>query len=226
MRVPWRINDLLEMHRKGFRLDQRYSLKPEVLKTKCRERNALMEIKMPANDGPAQSLNLSRVMPVVYDELRRLARRYMARERAGRTIQATALVHEAYLRLMKEKAPVWQNRAHFCAIAAGSMREILVERARARAAAKRGGSQSAGEPERRSCFGQRWSFDMLALHEALERLAKMDPQLVRIVELRFFGGLTVEETAEEMGTSPATIKRAWSMARAWLRREMERMNES
>jgi len=184
------------------------------------------EKEMPLGENAAQPLNLSRVMPVVYDELRKLARRYMARERVGQTIQATALVHEAYLRLMKEKAPVWQNRAHFCAIAAASMREILVERARARAAAKRGGSQVRVSLSDVRASGKDASFDMLALHEALERLSKMDPQLVRIVELRFFGGLTVEETAEEMGTSPASIKRAWSMARAWLRREMEQINES
>ena len=184
------------------------------------------EKEMPLGENAAQSLNLSRVMPVVYDELRKLARKYMAREKAGRTLQATALVHEAYLRLMKEKAAIWHNRAHFCAIAAGSMREILVERARARAALKRGGSKVRVSLSDVRASGRDGSFDMLALHEALERLAKMDPQLVRIVELRFFGGLTVEETAEALGTSPASIKRAWSMARAWLRREMEQMDES
>jgi RNA polymerase sigma factor (TIGR02999 family) len=184
------------------------------------------EKEMPLGENAAQPLNLSKVMPVVYDELRKLARRYMAREKAGQTIQATALVHEAYLRLMKEKAPVWLNRAHFCAIAASSMREILVERARARAAAKRGGSQVRVSLRDVGASGKDASVDMLVLHEALERLSKMDSQLVRIVELRFFGGLTVEETAEEMGTSPATVKRAWSMARAWLKREMEQINES
>jgi RNA polymerase sigma-70 factor, ECF subfamily len=211
------INNLSKCIGKAFGLE--CSLKRAVMKMKSEEEILLRE-------SAAQPLNLSRVMPVVYDELRRLARRYMARERDGRTIQATALVHEAYLRLMKEKAPVWQNRAHFCAIAAGSMREILVERARARAAAKRGGSQVRVSLSDVRASGKDASFDMLALHEALERLSKMDPQLVRIVELRFFGGLTVEETAEEMGTSPASIKRAWSMARAWLRREMEQMDES
>lgn len=184
------------------------------------------ENKLPLGENAAQPLNLSKVMPVVYNELRKLARRYMARERAGRTLQATALVHEAYLRLMKEKAAVWHNRAHFCAIAAGSMREILVERARARAASKRGGSQVRVSLSDVRASGKDASFDMLALHEALERLAKMDPQLVRVVELRFFGGLTVEEAAEALGTSPSSIKRAWSMARAWLRREMEQMDES
>lgn len=173
-----------------------------------------------------QSLNLSRVMPIVYDELRKLARRYMARERAGRTLQATALVNEAYLRLMKEKAHVWQNRAHFCAIAAGAMREILVERARARAALKRGGSRLRVSVSDDLAATEKSSIDMLALHEALDRLFRLDPQLARIVELRFFGGLTVEEAAEELRTSPATIKRAWSMAKAWLRREMERPDES
>ena len=185
-----------------------------------------LEKEMPLGENAAQSLNLSRVMPVVYDELRKLAMKYMAREKAGQTLQATALVHEAYLRLMKEKAAIWHNRAHFCAIAAGSMREILVERARARAALKRGGSKVRVSLSDVRASGQDASFDMLALHEALERLAKMDPQLVRIVELRFFGGLTVEETAEALCSSPASIKRAWSMARAWLRREMEQMDES
>lgn len=176
--------------------------------------------------GDSESLNISRVMPVVYEELRKLARRYMARERVGQTLQATALVNEAYLRLKKEKAHEWQNRAHFCAIAAGAMREILVERARARAALKRGGSRirvsiSDNLPEKKDS-----SIDLLALHEALDNLARLDPHLARIVELRFFGGLTVEEAAEELKTSAATIKRAWSMARAWLKREMELANGS
>ena len=177
------------------------------------------------NEDP-ESMNLSRVMPVVYEELRRLSRRYMARERVGKTLQATALVNEAYLRLMKEKVHGWQNRAHFCAIADGAMREILVERARARAALKRGGSRirvsiSDDLPAKKGS-----SIDLLALHEALDRLAQLDSPLARIVELRFFGGLTVEEAAEAMNTSTATIKRSWSMARAWLKREMEQADES
>jgi len=177
-------------------------------------------------DRGATSLSLSKVMPVVYDELRMLARRYLARERPGQTIQATALVNEAYLRLMGEKARGWQNRAHFCAIAAHSMRQILVERARARSAAKRGGSRirislDEGIPAR---AGK--SFDLLALDVALDRLAAADPQMARIVELRFFGGLTVEEAAQDLGVSPATVKRGWTMAKAWLRREMERCGES
>jgi RNA polymerase sigma factor (TIGR02999 family) len=165
-------------------------------------------------------------MPDVYDELRKLARRYMAREKAGQTLQATALVNEAYLRLLREKTQVWQNRGHFCAIAAGAMREILVERARARAASKRGGSRVRVSLSGVHAAGKAESIDMIALHEALERLGKLDPELVRVVELRFFGGLTVEEAAKVLGSSPATIKRAWSMARAWLKRDMERLNES
>jgi RNA polymerase sigma-70 factor, ECF subfamily len=171
-------------------------------------------------------MNLSEVMPLVYDQLRRLARAYMARERVGRTLQATALVNEAYVRLMKEKGHIWQNRAHFCAIAAGAMREILVERARARLAQKRGGSRVRVSLENVRAADEGTPVDLLALHVALERLAKQDPQLARIVELRFFGGLTVEETAEALDISPATVKRAWSMAKAWLRREMENPGES
>jgi RNA polymerase sigma-70 factor (ECF subfamily) len=175
----------------------------------------------------ADSLGLSIVMPVVYDELRRLARRYMAKERAGQTLQATALVNEAYLRLMKVRTQVWQNRAHFCAIAAHAMREILVERARARNANKRGGSRVRVSFEKADVAGDdSASIDVLLLHESLERLAVMDPQMAHIVELRFFGGLSVEETAETLGASSATIKRHWNLAKAWLRTEMERVVES
>ncbi len=178
--------------------------------------------KTPQTQADGASLTLSQVMPVVYDELRKLARRYMARERAGHTLQATALVNEAYLRLMKEKAQLWKNRAHFCATAAHSMREILVERARARAALKRGGSRVRVSLGAVTPMRDTPSFDLLALHDALDCLGRVDPQLARVVELRFFGGLTVEEAAEIMDVSPATIKRGWSMAKAWLKREMEK----
>jgi RNA polymerase sigma factor (TIGR02999 family) len=164
--------------------------------------------------------DVSDLLPLVYDELRRLARRYMARERPGQSLQPTALVHEAYLRLLKEKRQPWRNRSHFFAIAANSMRQILVERARARAAAKRGGSRvrvTMGEDI--AAVGQS-SVDLLALDEALEKFAAMDPQLARIVELRFFGGLSIEETAEAIDVSPATVKRSWNVARAWLKREL------
>ena len=152
-------------------------------------------------DGDRQSLDS--LLPIVYQELRRLAASYLRRERPGQTLQPTALVHEAYLRLMKDRPDRWQNRAHFCAIAAHSMRQILIEKARARGALKRGGAQPR-----------------VTLDEALERLAAIDPDQARLVELRFFGGLTVEETAEAMDISPATVKRHWTVARAWLAREL------
>jgi RNA polymerase sigma factor (TIGR02999 family) len=164
---------------------------------------------------------LEALLPFVYDELHRLATAYMRRERPGQTLQATALVHEAYLRLLGERHTRWENRAHFCAIAAGSMRQILVERARARGRLKRAGDQhritlSDAIPAPASPD----VVDVEALDEALTRLAAMDAALARLVELRFFGGLSIEETAEALGVSPATVKRSWTTARAWLRREL------
>jgi RNA polymerase sigma-70 factor (ECF subfamily) len=176
--------------------------------------------------GGSASLNLSNVMPLVYDELRRLARNYIAHEKVGQTLQATALVNEAYLRLMKEKAHNWQNRAHFCAIAANAMREILVERARARAASKRGGSRVRVSLDDFVATEEAASVDILALHEVLDRLAALDPQLAHLVELRFFGGLTVEEAAENLGSSTAAVKRSWRLAKAYLMRELEKFRES
>lgn len=161
------------------------------------------------------------LMPLVYDELRRIAAGYIRRERPGQTLQATALVNEAFVRLAGEKARPFANRTHFLAIAALSMRQILVQRARARKAAKRG-----GEPKRVTLVDDLMrdespSVDTLALDEALTRLAALDPELAHIVELRYFGGLTVEETAEAVGSSPATVKRQWAMARAWLKRAID-----
>jgi RNA polymerase sigma factor (TIGR02999 family) len=167
-------------------------------------------------------LAASRLMPLVYQELRRLAGGYMRRERPGQTIQATALVHEAYLRLLKDKRQPWQNRAHFLAIAATSMRQILVERARARQSLKRGAEHARITLDEGAIAGAGQSVDLVALDQALERLAVLDAQRARIVELRFFGGLTVEETAEAVGVSPATVKRGWSIAKAWLRRELDK----
>jgi len=174
---------------------------------------------MAAANGP-EPHDASDLLPLVYDELRRLARRYMARERPGQSLQATALVHEAYLRLLKDKPQVWQNRTHFLAIAANSMRRILVERARARAAAKRGGSRVRVTMGENIAAGFEAPMDLLALDDALDKLSAMDPQLARIVELRFFGGMSIEETAETVGVSPATVKRSWNVARAWLKREL------
>jgi RNA polymerase sigma factor (TIGR02999 family) len=161
-------------------------------------------------------------MPLVYDELRRIAARYISRERPGQTLQATALVNEAFVRLAAERARTFANRTHFLAIAALSMRQILVQRARARRAAKRGGAPERVTLVDHLARDEGPSIDMVALDEALTRLAEIDPEQARIVELRYFGGLTVEETADVMGISPATVKRHWAMARAWLKRALDR----
>jgi len=165
-------------------------------------------------------------MPQVYDELRRLAANYLRHERPGQTLQATALVHEAFLRLNAEKNHPWKNRTHFLAIAALSMRQILVQRARARHAEKRGGQDAQRITLDESALAdvpatQPAGVDVLALDAALERLAALDEQQAKIVELRYFGGMTVEEVAETLDISPATVKRHWTIARAWLRRELE-----
>jgi RNA polymerase sigma factor (TIGR02999 family) len=164
--------------------------------------------------------SLDSLLPIVYQELRRLAASYLRRERPGQTLQPTALVHEAYLRLMKDRPDRWQNRAHFCAIAAHSMRQILIERARARGAQKRGGARARITLDESLVAGAEPTIDLVALDYALERLHAIDPEQARLVELRFFGGLTVEETAEAMDISPATVKRHWTVARAWLAREL------
>jgi RNA polymerase sigma factor (TIGR02999 family) len=170
-------------------------------------------------DDERQSLDS--LLPVVYQELRRLAAGYIRHEKPGQTLQPTALVHEAYLRLMKDRPDRWQNKAHFCAIAAHSMRQILIERARARNAQKRWGEKARITLDEELVQGGERSVDLLALDEAIERLAALDPEQARIVELRFFGGLTVEETADALDISPATVKRHWTVARAWLARELE-----
>lgn len=168
--------------------------------------------------GDAQALE--RLLPLVYRELHRVAGRYLRRERSDHTLQSTALVHEAYLRLAGPEAPEWRNRAHFFGVAANLMRQILVEHARARHAAKRGGHAVKVSLEDAPDLPVAIDLDVLALDDAMQRLALMDPQQAEIVELRFFGGLSVEESAEVLGISPATIKRDWSSARAWLYREM------
>jgi RNA polymerase sigma factor (TIGR02999 family) len=158
----------------------------------------------------------------VYDELRRIAGRYVRREQA-QSVQATELVHEAYLRLARERTPQWKNRTHFVAIAAIAMRRLLVERARARHAAKRGGGQIQVTLDDALLAGgdAPGDVDVIALDRALTSLAAIDPQQAKIVELRFFGGLSVEETAEALSISPATVKRHWTVARAWLLRAIE-----
>jgi len=175
-----------------------------------------------AADGDERAM--ADLMPLVYDELRRIAGRYMRRERPGQTIQATALVHEAYMRLLRDRAKDWRTRSHFVGIAANAMRQILVERARARGAAKRGGGGQRVTIDEGAIAGPSRPVDVEALDAALERLAALDARQARIVELRFFGGLTVEEAADVLGISPATLKRDWAVARAWLKRELDERN--
>ena len=163
---------------------------------------------------------LDKLMPLIHEELRRLAHHYMSRERSGHTLQTTALVNEAYLRLVNRKDVHWQNRAHFFAIAAQSMRNILVDHARGLAYAKRGGGARKTSLDEAMVVTQERAAEVVALDDALKELAAIDPQQSRIVELRFFGGLTVEEAAEVLSVSPATIKREWSTAKAWLYREL------
>jgi RNA polymerase sigma-70 factor (ECF subfamily) len=163
---------------------------------------------------------LDKLVPVVYEELRRQAARYLKRERPGHTLQTTALIHEAYIRLIDQKNVHWQNRAHFYAISAKLMRRILVDHARSRQAAKRGGSDIKLPLEEAIIASEGREVDLVALDEALERLAAIDPQQSRVVELKFFSGMSVEETAEVLGVSTRTVKRDWNVAKAWLRREI------
>jgi RNA polymerase sigma factor (TIGR02999 family) len=163
---------------------------------------------------------LDELAPLVYSELRRLARYYLRAERPEHTLQPSDLVHEAYLRLVDEKGIDWQGRAHFFGIAAVRMRHILVEHARSRRAAKRGGDEFRLSLSKADRLAEKRDVNLLALDEALRRLEALDPQKSRIVELRYFGGLTIEEAAEALRISPATVKRDWSMARAWLRSEI------
>ncbi len=163
---------------------------------------------------------LDQVLPLVYAELRRLARLSLARERPGHTLQPTALVHEAYLRLTNQREVDWQNRAQFIGIAVQVMRRILAQYAVRRAAAKRGGNADHISIEVSLDNAPGAQIDLIRVNEALEKLAAIDEQQARIVELRYFGGLTIEETAEVVGISTATVKRDWAMARAWLSREL------
>jgi RNA polymerase sigma factor (TIGR02999 family) len=172
--------------------------------------------------GKGDQAALEKLMPLVYNELRRLASNYLRRERASHTLQPTALVNEAYLKLVDQRNAKWQNRAQFFGISAQLMRRILVDHARQHQAAKRGGENqqrlSITSAER---VVKQSEIDLLALNEALDELAKIDPQQGRIVELKFFGGLSIEESAEVLGISHATVERDWKMARAWLRRQLE-----
>jgi RNA polymerase sigma factor (TIGR02999 family) len=176
----------------------------------------ITELLIAWSDGRREALD--DLMPMIYEDLRRLAAAYMRREPVGHALQATALVSEAYLRLVDQRRVKWRNRAHFFGVAAGMMRRILVDQARRRRAERRGRDWervtltglelAANEPSQ---------IDVLALHESLEKLAVFDPQQARIVELRYFAGLTIDEAAEVVGVSAATVEREWTIAKAWLR---------
>jgi RNA polymerase sigma factor (TIGR02999 family) len=165
---------------------------------------------------------LDKLMPLVYDELRRLAHRHMAHERAGHTLQTTALVNEAYMRLANERGMRWQSRAHFFAVAAQIMRFILVDYARGQARAKRGGGAIQVTLDEALVVAEDRADDLLALDEALSRLAAFDQRKSRIAEMRFFAGLTVEETAEVLTVSVETVMREWRLTKAWLQRELSK----
>jgi RNA polymerase sigma factor (TIGR02999 family) len=163
---------------------------------------------------------LDTLVPVVYEELRRLAHHYMSRERPDHTLQTTALVHEAFLRLVDQQGADWRNRAQFFGLAAQLMRRILVDHARRHQYAKRGGGAVKVQLEDTAVLSPERAADVIALDEALKRFAEVDPRRCRIVELRYFGGLTVEEAAEVLNVAPVTVKRDWSLAKAWLLREL------
>jgi len=175
-------------------------------------------------EGDHEALN--QLAPMVYEELRRMARRYMRRERTGNTLQATALINEAYLRLVEAQNAGWQDRAHFFAVSAQLMRRILVDRARARGSAKRGGLAIRVDHDTGVNLdelpGAARSAELVKLDDALNALAGIDPRKVQVIELRFFGGLSVEETAAALGISTQSVLRDWKLARVWLTREMRR----
>jgi RNA polymerase sigma factor (TIGR02999 family) len=179
---------------------------------------AVTQLLVDWGNGDRQALE--KLTPLVYQELKRLATRHLRRERREHTLQSTALVHEAWLRLIDQNHVHWQNRAQFFGIAAEMIRRILIDHARNRQAAKRGDGaiklsldEALGAPDRRD-------FDLVALDDALKDLAKLDPKQGQLVELRFFAGLSIEESAEVLGVSPATVKREWAVAKAWLYREL------
>jgi RNA polymerase sigma factor (TIGR02999 family) len=178
--------------------------------------------KLLADWGQGNETARDALIPLIYDELRRIARRNLWRERPDHTLQSAALVNEVYLRLVRHEAPDWQNRAHFFGVAAHMMRHILVDHARNRLAAKRGAGAPQLSLDPDIGLRQKEPMDLIALESALNKLATMDPQQSRLIELRFFGGLSIEETAVVMGISPRTVERSWAAARAWLRVEMKK----
>jgi RNA polymerase sigma-70 factor, ECF subfamily len=184
----------------------------------------ITQLLQDSSKGDKQALDA--LMPAVYNELRRLAESYLQRERADHTLQATALVHEAYMRLIDQRNVNWQNRAQFFGLAAKMMRRILVTHAEAHHAVKRGGHAQKLSLDDAVSFFEEENVDLLALNEALARLSELDQRQSEIVELRFFGGLTNEEVGEALHVSPATVKREWNMAKTWLFRELSNTCES
>jgi len=174
--------------------------------------------------GDQEAVN--KLVPVLYDELRRLAAYYLRKERSDHTLQATALVHEAYVRLVDQREVEWKNRNHFFGVAAQLMRRVLLDHARKHQAAKRGGPLPKVKLDDAVAMCEENAAELVALDGLLTRLSTIDPQQTRVVELRFFGGMSVEETAEVLNISPATVKREWAMAKAWFAREMSRPSRS
>jgi RNA polymerase sigma factor (TIGR02999 family) len=172
--------------------------------------------------GKGDEAALDQLMPLVYAELRRMARRYMGTQNPGHTLQATALIHEAYVRLIGDSDKQWVNRAHFFGVAGSSMRHILVDHARALRTAKRGGPRSVLPLEDAAVVSGERREQIIALDDALTDLAKLNPRQSRVIELRYFGGLSVEETAEAIHVSPETVMRDWRAAKAWLYKELAR----
>jgi RNA polymerase sigma factor (TIGR02999 family) len=181
-------------------------------------RSEITQLLRQWSDGRREALD--RLLPEVYAELQKLASSYLRRERSGHTLQTTALVHEAFLRLIDQRSVHWQNRAHFFGIAAQMMRRILVDHARAHHAAKRGSGEARLSLDEALVIAPAPDVDLVALDQALKRLASIDAQQSRVVELRFFGGLTIDETAEVLRISPATVGREWTLAKAWLYAEL------
>jgi RNA polymerase sigma factor (TIGR02999 family) len=176
--------------------------------------------------GGGNAAVIHRLLPLVYDDIHRVAARLLARERADHTLQPTALVHEVFLRLVGQHAARWRDRAHFVAVTAQLIRRILVDHARARASQKRGGDRDRLLLDGLTLAAPQPTVDLLGLHEALCRLSVTDPRKARVVELRFFGGLTVEEVAEVLGINARSVERDWQYARAWLFRELARSDAS
>jgi RNA polymerase sigma factor (TIGR02999 family) len=186
-----------------------------------RSSDELTQLLMEWGDGDQSALN--KLIPLVYDELRRMAHHYMARESPDHTLQTTALVNDAYLRLTDQKRTSWQNRSQFFGIAAQLMRRILVDHARSHAYAKRGGGTIKVPLDETNVVGPQRATEILALDDALNQLAMIDARKCQIVELRYFGGFTVEETAKLLEVSDVTVMRDWSLAKAWLRREISKV---